>query len=121
MAANAATLNEPDHRAGTTWRGYTLTFLDSEQEPIDFTGAVARMTWRDSSEAIVMDWTAAAGIDFDADPTLGILYVRGPGVIDVATGMLRYDLKIWMDSGDVFVDLDGHMKIVKGQTQEMPT
>lgn len=120
MSANAVTMNEMDHRAGTTWCGYALTILDEEQNPIDLTGAVMRITWRDANDDLVMDWTLGDGIELDADPTVGVLFVTGPGIIDVAPGLLRYDFKIWMPSGEVFVDIDGAMKVVKGITQEKP-
>lgn len=120
MAANAVTMNEPDHRAGTTWCGYALTILDADEDPVDLTGAIIGLSWRDSSDDVVMNWTLGAGIELDADPTSGTLFVNGPGIIDVTPGLLRYDLKIWMPSGEVFVDIDGAMKVVKGITQEKP-
>lgn len=120
MAANAVTMNEMDHRAGTTWCGYALTILDNDGSPIDLTDAVMRIMWRDGSDDVVMDWTLGDGIELDGDPTAGTVLVHGPGVIDVAPGRLRFDFKIWMPSGEVFVDIDGAMIVVKGITREKP-
>ena len=120
MAANAVTMDEPDHRAGTTWVGYALTIADSDGDPIDLTGAIARMTWKNTSGTVVMDWTLGAGLELDADPTTGILYVAGPGVIDEDPALLRYDLKVWLTTGEVFVDIDGTMRIVEGITGAQP-
>lgn len=120
MAANAVTMDEPDHRAGTTWIGYALTIADSDGDPIDLTGAIARMTWKNTSGTVVMDWTLGDGLELDADPTTGILNVAGPGVIDEDPALLRYDLKVWLATGEVFVDIDGTMRIVEGITEGLP-
>jgi hypothetical protein len=113
-------MNEDDHRAGTTWHGYALTRTESDSTPTDLTGAVARMTWKNSSNAEVMDWTLGNGLALDNDPTTGILYIQGPGVIDEDPGLLNYDLKVWLATGEVVVEICGTMRIIEGVTEGLP-
>lgn len=121
MSGRPIDLGEEEHLSGTTWGGFSLLWADDEGVPLDLTGSDARIVFRSAGTQIVMDWhlsdPAKPGLSLADDPTTGVLYVRGPGVISGDPGPLKWDLKVWHAlSGEVFVDVQGTLRLLQGQT-----
>lgn len=111
-------LVEDPHLSGTTWAGFGLAFKE-DGVALDLAGADARMVFRDASGSIVFDWHLSdptkPGLAIQ-EPASGVLYVQGPGVLAAAAGTLVWDLKLWLGTGEVTVDLQGVLPIVAGVT-----
>lgn len=121
MSGVPANVDLPPHVSGTTWLGWAVAWLDDAGDPLDLTGADARMRWVDRVGATVFDWHLSdiekPGLRLADDPTTGILHVDGPGVLSTDPGILRWDLKVWdAVTSEVFVDLAGSLEILEGVT-----
>lgn len=112
-----AIYDEQPHTSGTTWTGYTLTIEDEDGNPQDLTGADARMQFKTKGGTLVFDWELGAELLID-DPTSGKIAVVGPagGIVSATPGVLSYDLKVTLATGEVFVDIRGDFPIVAGVT-----
>lgn len=105
-----AYLGELDlHLSGTTWEPIRIDYPETE----DLAGATARMQWRDAAGTVVLDWDTvdhvADGapnngyIEIDSDN--GHIWLHGPGVLMADEGRLEGDLKLWLASGEVAIDI----------------
>ena len=120
MAAGAATLDRRvAHRSGTTWRGFHVLVEDTADGetwvPRDLTGATVACQFRNDCGVVIIDMTLGDGIDIP-DPTTGEIWIVGPGVVTADPGVLVFDLKAVLDSGDTLVELDGSQEVVAGVT-----
>lgn len=130
MSSTPAQLDLDPHVSGTTWAQpsmlvFRVETLDDDDEvvddvPLDLTGADARMVFRDELGAIVWDWHLSddekPGLRMADDPTTGVLYIDGPGVLEGAAGVMHFDLKVTLASGEVAVDVGGSVLIIEGIT-----
>lgn len=134
MSSGAAQITlYPDHRSGTTWRGFHLFFEDYDETvappawvPRDLTDYAwgsgtntgVHAQFRDESGALLMDLHLGTGISIP-DPTDGKLIVSGPGVLTASPGVMSFDIKLITAGGDKRVDLAGTQVIEPGVTVEV--
>ena len=128
MSGRPTTWQLAPHVAGTTWFPVAVTETDEETgEPVDLTGATARMSWKDQNGVVVSwdawvvgqdapttVWELGFGLEMP-DPEDGTVYIVGPGVIDVPVGEIRGDLKVTLGD-EVFVDARIIQPIIGGYT-----
>lgn len=122
----------PDHRSGTTWRGFSLIFEDYDEVvdppawvPRDLsdyawgsgTSTGVHAQFRDESGSLLMDLYLGTGITIP-DPTNGQLHVTGLGVLTATPGVMSFDIKLITEAGDKRVDLAGTQTIEAGVTVE---
>lgn len=123
--AGAARYRIPDHRSGTTFLPIRFDFIEND-EPVDLSGAYARLQARDSRGQVVIDWQTSNHPDVDPtngyisveDTEPGRLWVMGPGVLTTDVyGTFSFDLKVHYADGTTFVDIEGVFTVIEGVTQ----
>lgn len=102
------------HVSGTTWDGEAISYKNVDEDGVeteaDWTGASARMVFRNQSDEIVFDWrlndAQYPGLELD-DPQAGPLRLVGPadGIVIAEPGQLRGHLRVIFAGGETVIDL----------------
>jgi hypothetical protein len=126
----------PEHVSGTTFRPKSFVISirsagETDAELIDLTDAYARLTFKDRNGDVALDgdseeidWISAGHPDvaepnglIEIDEDASEIRIVGPGILTVAeAGELRFNLKLWLNTGVVWSLFRGVMPVRFGQT-----
>lgn len=87
------------HIRGDTWQRAWL-IADAAGQPVDLTGAAARLQVRDAAGALVMSASLLDGALLMATPSSGRIDLVMPATLtNIAPGAYRFDLELTFPSG----------------------
>ena len=110
--------NFPKHRSGDTWRGISTITIVENETPIDLTGCKIYIQFRSiynlASPVVLLLSTDNNTVNILV-PTLGIISIPEQ-IVNVPTGIYRYDLQIDFPNGESKTFLEGEWEIIPGIT-----
>lgn len=113
----AYTYNIPDHRRGDTWDGINSVAINSNDQPINLTGAIIKMQLRedvDSPAALTLSTTGSTIVITNA---LQGTFTIPPILVDIPFGKYLYDIQVTFANGVVKTYVKGTWEIVADITE----
>lgn len=107
------------HLRGDTWAGFAEIEILLNGEPVDLTGASARMQIRRSkgSPTLLMEWSTSDDTITLTEPSEGKFAVVGR-VIDLPAGSVVWDIELTLASGRVLTVAGGSWEILGDVTRD---
>ncbi len=96
---------------GTTFRK-TITWTQSNNQPVDLTGCSAVMQIRDSSQALILQLTVGSGITLGGTNGTIELFISAATTSTMESG--KYEINVTLANTDVVKFLKGTFTIIDG-------